>query len=98
MNRDRAINELSSLAGEIRARGAKSLFLYGSTSRDTATGTSDVDLFIDYDPDSHFSAFDLIDIKTTIEERLGSSVDLTTRDGLHPQLRDKIEREAIRVF
>lgn len=98
MNRDHAINELSSLAGEIRARGAKSLFLYGSTSRDTATATSDVDLFIDYDPESHFSAFDLIDIKSTIEKRLGSPVDLTTRDSLHPRLRERIEREAIRVF
>lgn len=89
---------MSSCAAEIRARGAKSLFLYGSTSRDAATAASDLDLFIDYDPDSHFNAFDLIDIKSMIERRLGSPVDLTTRDGLHPKLREKIERDAIQVF
>ena len=45
-----------------------------------------------------FNAFDLIDVKTIPEKRLDTRVDLTTRDGLHPRLREQIEREAIRVF
>jgi predicted nucleotidyltransferase len=40
----------------------------------------------------------LIDVKTIPEKRLDTRVDLTTRDGLHPRLREQIEREAIRVF
>jgi predicted nucleotidyltransferase len=98
MKRERALRELGSFAAEIRAHGAKALFLFGSTSRDSATADSDVDLFIDYDPDVRFNAFDLLDIKSLIERRLGAPVDLTTRDGLHPQLRKKIERDAIQVF
>ena len=60
--------------------------------------TSDVDLFIDYDQGSRFNAFDLLEIKSLVEQRLGATVDLTTRDGLHPRLRPEIEREAIKVF
>jgi hypothetical protein len=98
MSREQTLRRLNTLASEIRARGAKSLFLFGSTSRDEATANSDVDLFIDYDPSAHFNAFDLLDLKSLIERKLGSPVDLTTRDGLHPRLREKIEREAIRIF
>ena len=98
VTRDDAIRELGSCEAEIRAHGAKSLYLFGSTSRDESTAMSDVDLFIDYDLDAHFNAFDLVEIKDLIERRLHRSVDLTTRDGLHPRLRQKIEREAIQVF
>ena len=98
MNRERAFGELSSHAAEIRGHGAKALNLFGSTSRDAATAASDVDLFIDYDPGVRFNAFDLLDIKSLIERRLGAPVDLTTRNGLHPRLREKIERHAIQVF
>jgi uncharacterized protein len=98
MNRERAILELGECAAQLRARGATALYLYGSTSREDATAASDVDLFIDYDPEAHFNAFDLIDIKSFIEERLHAPVDLTKRDGLHPRLRDRIERDAIQVF
>jgi predicted nucleotidyltransferase len=33
-----------------------------------------------------------------LEEEIGVEVDVTTRDSLHPMLRDDIERSAIRVF
>jgi uncharacterized protein len=98
MKKDRALRELGLCEPEIRARGAKALFLYGSTSRGDAAAASDVDIFIDYDPDSGFNAFDLIDIKSLIERRLGAPIDLATRDGLHSKLRETIEREAIKVF
>lgn len=78
--------------------GATSLYLYGSTARNEATGSSDIDIFIDYDPSSRFNAFDLVGIKQFLEARLGSTVDVTTRDGLHPRLRDRIEGAAVRIF
>jgi predicted nucleotidyltransferase len=98
LNRDRAVRELGSCEEEIRAHGAKALYLFGSTSRAAATAASDIDLFIDYDTDSRFNAFDLIDMKSMIERRLGATIDLTTRDGLHPRLREQIERDAIKIF
>jgi hypothetical protein len=55
-----------------------------------------VDIFIEAEPAVRFNAFDLIDVKTILERRLAAHFDLTTREGLHPRLRDRIEREAVR--
>ncbi len=98
MNLAEAIKRLRERAPAIKARGATSLFLFGSTVSDQAVADSDLDLFIDYDPASKFNAFDLVGIKLYLEDELKTSVDLTTRDGLHPRLRDAIEKSAIRVF
>lgn len=93
-----AITRLRSHADAVRAMGATSLYLFGSTVRNEASAGSDLDLFIEYDPASGFNAFDLVGIKLFLEERLGIDVDVTTRDGLHPRLRDRIEQSAVRVF
>lgn len=98
MNRSEAIAKLRGYADVARARGATSLYLYGSTSRDEAGPRSDLDLFIDYDPSTRFNALDLIELKMMLEAALHTHVDLTTRDGLHPALRDRIEQSATRVF
>ena len=98
MNRVDAIAKLKARADAIRAMGATSLYVFGSTVRDDADTSSDLDLFIDYDPASRFNAFDLVGIKQYLEDELRIPVDLTTRDGLHPMLKADIERSAIRVF
>lgn len=78
--------------------GATSLYLFGSTARNEQSQDSDLDLFIDYDAGRRFSLIDLVGIKQLLEEAMAVDVDLTTRDSLHPQLKDEIERSAIRVF
>ncbi len=98
MNRDRALAELRGCSSEVRAHGVRALYLFGSTARDAASAGSDVDIFIEAEPAARFNAFDRIDVKTFLENCLEAPVDLTTRDGLHPRLRDQIEREAIQVF
>jgi predicted nucleotidyltransferase len=59
---------------------------------------SDLDVFIEYDPNSSFSLLDLAGIKLILEDRLGIKVHITTRNSLHPMLKAGIEKEAIRVF
>lgn len=98
MKRIEAVDSLKQRADAIKAMGATSLYLFGSVAHDAAAGASDLDLFIDYDPTSHVNAFDLVGIKQFLETELGVDVDITTRDGLHPMLRDVIERSAIRIF
>jgi predicted nucleotidyltransferase len=98
MKRLEAITELKRHADAIKARGATSLYLFGSAVRDEAREGSDLDLFIDYDPNKKFSLIDLVDIKLLLEDELGVVVDVTTRDSLHPMLRDEIEKSAVRVF
>jgi predicted nucleotidyltransferase len=65
---------------------------------DQARPDSDVDLFIDYDPARRFSLIDLVGIKQFLEEQMATEIDITTRDSLHPLLKDDIERSATRVF
>ncbi len=91
------VDELRRRALDIRALGATSLYLFGSAARGEATETSDVDLFIDYDPE-RFSFVELIRLREYLSEVLGHPADLTTREGLHPLLRPTIEAEAIKVF
>jgi predicted nucleotidyltransferase len=98
MNRAEALKKLRTFADALRARGATSLYLYGSTAKNNAGASSDLDLFIDYDPRGKFNAFDLVASKRLLEEGLGIDVDLTTRKGLHPLIRKRVEAEAKRVF
>ncbi|MEZ5857106.1 MAG: hypothetical protein R3D67_21085 [Hyphomicrobiaceae bacterium] len=52
---------------------------------------SDIDIIVDYDPDSRFSLLDLIAVGRLIEERLGIKADVMTRPGLHLVLKADIE-------
>lgn len=98
MGRLETIAKLKEFALTIRSMGATSLYVFGSTVRDEGRPTRDLDLFIDYDPDGKFNAFDLVGIKQYLEDELKLPVDVTTRDGLHPMLRAEIERAAVRIF
>ena len=98
MKRAEALKKLRTFAGALRARGATSLYLFGSTARNQAGADSDLDLFIDYDPRGKFNAFDLVASKRLLQQGLGVGVDLTTRKGLHPLIRKRVEAEATRVF
>ncbi|WP_436151841.1 nucleotidyltransferase family protein [Bosea sp. LjRoot90] len=85
-------------ADALRARGAQAAYLFGSTARNEATNSSDIDVFIDVAPGRKFSLVDLAGMRSYLAEQLGVEIDLTTRKGLHPKLREQIEGEAIRVF
>jgi predicted nucleotidyltransferase len=98
MNRTGALSRLRQTAQVVRGMGATALYLFGSTARNEAHMASDLDVFIDYDPEKHFSLLDLVGIKQFLEEELAVEVDVTTRSSLHPALRADIEQSAIRVF
>lgn len=98
MTRDEAINALRQHADAVKSMGATSLYLFGSTARNEATETSDLDLFIDYDGAKKFSLLDLVGIKQFLEEELEMDIDVTTRSSLHRSLKQEIESSAIRVF
>jgi predicted nucleotidyltransferase len=98
MTRSEALKKLKNHADALKALGATSLYLFGSTAHNKANAGSDIDLFLDYDPRGRFSVLDLVAAKRLLEKGLGVEVDLTTRNGLHPLIRKKVEAEATRVF
>jgi uncharacterized protein len=90
--------ELKALEKPLRERGLAALALFGSTARGTSRPDSDVDVLIDIAPDVRFSLVDLVSVKHFLEDRLGRKVDVVTREGLDPAIRDRVIREARAVF
>lgn len=99
MGRDEAIRKISAHRGELKKRGVKHIYLFGSTARDEAGPGSDVDLMIRIDRESveSFSLFDLIEVKHYLEDALGNGVDLITEEGIKPRIKDRILEERILV-
>jgi uncharacterized protein len=92
------INVLRTYGVALRENGATALFVFGSRARGTERSDSDLDLFIDYNPTAKIpSIFRLMQIEEEIARVLGIPVTITTRDALHPLMRESIERDAIRV-
>lgn len=94
-------NVLQSVKGaeqEIRALGVQHIYVFGSTARGEAHDDSDVDMFVDRDTSGRFGYMELTNLGFLLQDVLGARVDVGTRKGLHPAIRDAAEREARQVF
>lgn len=89
---------LKALEPELRARGIKSVAVFGSVVRDLARPDSDVDVLVDIDPTSVFDLFDLVGVKNLLAGRLGRAVEVVEREALDPRVHDSILSEAEVVF
>ena len=98
MKQANLIETLKTYDAALRENGATALFVFGSRARDTERPDSDLDLFIDYNPTVKIpNMFRLMQIEEKISEALGIPVTITTRNALHPLMKESIERDAIRV-
>jgi Predicted nucleotidyltransferases len=98
MKKAEAITRLKPFEHRLRARGINALYLFGSTARDEAGRASDLDLLYEYDLSRKFSLFDQAAAMLELSDQLGTKVDLVSRSGLRPRVRERIEGEMIRVF
>jgi len=92
------LSRLASLEKPLRERGVNSLALFGSALHGKAGPDSDIDLLIDVAADSRFSLVDLVDLQDFLQDRLGHEVDVVTKAGLDPLIRDRVLREAEGIF
>jgi uncharacterized protein len=76
--------------------GVRTLAIFGSVVRDEATAKSDIDVLIDFDATK--GLFGFASVKRFLEKLLNCEVDLVTKKGLHPALKDQILQEARYVF
>ena len=75
--------------------GVKSLQLFGSVARDEATPSSDVDLLVEFNrPMGYFGLFALQDY---LENLLGCSVDLGTKNSLRPTIKENVMMDLVYV-
>jgi uncharacterized protein len=75
--------------------GVTRLALFGSTARDEASETSDVDILVAFDGIATSERY--FGVQFYLEDCLGCAVDLVTEKALRPQLRPFIEQEAIQI-
>jgi hypothetical protein len=67
--------------------------IFGSVARGEDSGTSDVDLLVDLDPEA--SPLDLLELGCDLEDVLGVKVEVGTPALLRAFLRDEVLAEAI---
>lgn len=88
---------LAAHKAELKARGVKSLAVFGSVARGDAEPGSDVDLLAEFE--RPFGLFKFVRVKAYLEELLGGAeVDLVSRDAVYEELRDDIYGEAVNVL
>ncbi|MYD36722.1 MAG: DUF433 domain-containing protein [Dehalococcoidia bacterium] len=75
--------------------GITDLALFGSYARDTAVKGSDVDILVGFDGRATSKAF--FGLQAFLEDLLRRRVDLVTQNALRPELRPRIEQEAVHV-
>jgi uncharacterized protein len=75
------------------SHGAHNVRVFGSTQRQEARASSDLDLLVEM-ADGR-SLFDLIALSNELEDTLGVAVDVVTERGLSPYLREQILAEAV---
>lgn len=78
-------------------RDVKRAAIFGSFARGDATDDSDIDLIIEFSGKQK-SLFDLVELKSQLEETLSKEVDLITYNSLHPLLRDIILSEQVIIL
>lgn len=78
-----------------RRNGASNVCVFGSVARGEPSASNDIDFLVDLDPDR--SLLDHIGLQQELEDLLGVKVDVVTRRGLHPLLRDNVLAEAVPV-
>ncbi|MEN6374459.1 MAG: nucleotidyltransferase family protein [Smithella sp.] len=96
MNRQRALEMLSRSKPELQSRfGVIRLALFGSTARDTATSSSDVDVIVAFDGPATSKRY--FGVQFYLEDMLGCPIDLVSEKALRLELRPFIEQERVNV-
>lgn len=93
---DKAKTILKSHQRQLCRLGTRHLAIFGSTSKNEAVRTSDIDILVDFDAKKGFFVF--ADLKFYLEDILKCDVDLVSTRAIHPALKKRILSEAKQVF
>ena len=94
-----APNLLDSIAVICREYGVAELSLFGSAARDGFDPElSDYDFLVEYEPTADVSLLEYFARKNKLSDLLGHKVDLVSKSGLKPRIRDEVLREAKTIY
>jgi predicted nucleotidyltransferase len=83
---------------ELRQRGIAGLWVFGSVARGEARPDSDIDLLAEFEPATRLSLTGLASLRADLADLLNAPADLAEWAVLKPPVRERAEREAVRVF
>ena len=96
MKRNNALTLLRTIKPVLAQQfGVTQIALFGSTARDEAHDSSDVDILVSFDGPATSARY--FGVQFMLEDSLGCAVDLVTDKALRRELRPFIEKEAIHV-
>ena len=96
MTRDEVIETLRAHRETLAERfGVRSLALFGSYARGTATESSDIDILVRFDGPATSKSY--FGVQFYLEDLFGRPIDLVTDKALRPRFRPYVEREAVDV-
>ena len=70
MGRNEFIQQILELAPALKAEGATHLYIYGSRVQGTERPDNDLDVFIEYNPESRFALLELAGIQMLLDEEV----------------------------
>lgn len=81
----------------LRKHAVKRAAIFGSFARGEARAKSDVDILIEYKTKNK-SLFDLVDLKSELEETLDRKVDVITYNSIYWRIREQILAEQVVIL
>lgn len=81
----------------LKRHAVKRASIFGSFARGDAKAKSDVDFLIEYKAEDK-SLFDLVNLKSELEETLGRRVDIVTYNSIYWRLRTQVLAEQIVIL
>lgn len=88
---DQALQAASDLASRLKERHVRRIGVFGSVARGEARADSDVDYLVEMTVEGDL--FDLVAVKTMLQERLGCAVDVVPLGGLKSDVKQRILAE-----
>jgi predicted nucleotidyltransferase len=76
--------------------GVNTLAIFGSVATNKSKKSSDVDILIEFDAKK--GLFGFVHLKDYLQDILHCDVDLVTKKGLHPALKERILSESRKIF
>jgi uncharacterized protein len=89
---------LTELAELCRRYHVLELSLFGSVLRDDFRPDSDIDVLVEYEPDAVVTLFDHFDFEQALGRLFARPVDLVSKRGLRPSLREDVLRSIAVVY